>query len=83
MTTKLFVAGLTYETTDAILQEVFAKVGSVVSAKAIIDRTTNQCKGFGFVEMSTEQEAKEAINTLNNTVLSGRTLVVKESTPKV
>ena len=82
MTNKLFVAGLPYSITDAQLEEAFAKVGKVLSAKVITDKYSGQSRGFGFVEMSTEEEAQKAINELNNTDLGGRTIVVKESQPK-
>lgn len=82
MSNKLFVAGLPYSVTDAQLQDFFAKVGNVLSAKVIIDKYTGQSKGFGFVEMSTEEEAKKAMAELNNTPLENRTIVVKEAIPQ-
>lgn len=82
MTNKLFVAGLSYSLTDASLEECFNKVGKVLSAKVIVDRYTGQSKGFGFVEMSTEEEAKEAMAKLNNSTLDGRTIIVKEALPQ-
>ncbi|MEK7571793.1 MAG: RNA-binding protein [Patescibacteria group bacterium] len=82
MTNKLFVAGLSYDITDAKLEAHFAQVGTVVSAKAIMDKFTNQGKGFGFVEMASEEEAKRAINKLNGTQLDERTIVVKEAKPQ-
>ncbi len=83
MTNKLFVGGLAYELTDAQLEEHFAQAGKVLSAKVIIDRDTGRGKGFGFVEMETEAEAKTAMDTLNNSELLGRTIVVKEAKPQV
>lgn len=82
MTNKLFIGSLSYTVTDAMLLDYFAKAGKVLSAKAIIDRMTGQGKGFGFVEMSTPEEAKQAMNLLNNTELDGRTIVVKEAKPQ-
>jgi len=63
------------------LQELFTKVGTVVSAKVIIDRSTDRSKGFGFVEMSTEEEAQKAIQELNNAEVEGRKIVVNEARP--
>jgi RNA recognition motif-containing protein len=82
MATKLFVGSLSYNTTDAGLEEFFAAVGNVVSAKVIIDRDTNRSKGFGFVEMSTDEEAKAAVDQLNNKELDGRTIIVNEARPQ-
>lgn len=82
MTNKLFVGGLDYSITDAQLEEHFAQAGKVISAKVIVDRYTGQGKGFGFVEMETEEEAKTAMNKLNETQLANRTIVVKEAKPK-
>ncbi len=82
MTNKLFIGSLDYATTDSQLEEHFAKVGKVLSAKVIIDRATGQGKGFGFVEMSTEEEAKTAMNQLNGSSLNGRLIAVKEAKPQ-
>src|SRR5579884_2818754 len=82
MINKLFVAGLAYSATDQQLQELFAQVGSVQSAKVITDKYSGQSKGFGFVEMSTEEEAKLAMDKLNNTDFQGRNIVVKEARPQ-
>ncbi|MEK7186157.1 MAG: RNA-binding protein [Patescibacteria group bacterium] len=82
MTNKLFIGGLEYSTTDAQLEEHFSKIGKVLSAKVIIDRDTGQGKGFGFVEMDTEETAKEAMDKLNNSELNGRSIAVKEATPR-
>lgn len=82
MTNKLFVAGLPYSLTDSKLEEYFSKVGKVLSAKVIIDKYSGQSKGFGFVEMETEEEAKKAIKELGNTTLDGRTIIVKEAKPR-
>lgn len=79
---KLFVAGLSYDLNNDQLQEYFAKAGQVVSATVIFDRMTGKSKGFGFVEMSTEEEAKNAIKTLDGTELAGRNIIVKEARPQ-
>ncbi|OGH12868.1 MAG: hypothetical protein A2776_00130 [Candidatus Levybacteria bacterium RIFCSPHIGHO2_01_FULL_40_10] len=82
MTNKLFIGSLDYATTDAQLEEFFAKIGKVLSAKVIVDRMTGQGKGFGFVEMETPEAAKEAMDKLNGTQLNGRAIAVKEATPR-
>lgn len=82
MTNKLFVGKLSYTLTDSQLEEHFAQAGKVLSAKVIVDRYSGQGKGFGFVEMSTEEEAKKAMDTLNNSTLDGRTIVVSEAHPQ-
>jgi RNA recognition motif-containing protein len=82
MTNKLFVGSLDYSITDSQLEEYFSTIGKVVSAKVIVDRYTNQGKGFGFVEMSTVEEAKTAMDKLNGTQLAGRTIAVKEAKPQ-
>lgn len=82
MATKLFVGGLPYSVTDDQLREIFEAAGAVQSAKVIVDRETNRSKGFGFVEMSTEEEAKVAIEKLNNTEVSGRAITVNEARPQ-
>jgi cold-inducible RNA-binding protein len=82
MATKLFVGSLAYSVTDAELEEFFAAVGQVVSAKVIIDRDTNRSKGFGFVEMSSEEEAKSAIEQLDGKELNGRAIAVNEAKPQ-
>ena len=81
MINKLFVAGLPYSVSDEQLAEHFAAAGTGSSAKVITDRNTGQSKGFGFVEMSTEDEAKKAIETMDNTDFGGRTIIVKEARP--
>lgn len=82
MATKLFVAGLSYAMTDDELRDMFAEYGTVVSAQIITDRDTNRSKGFGFVEMSTEEESKQAIQALNGKELNGRPLTVNEARPR-
>lgn len=82
MAKNLFVAGLDYSVTDDQLQELFSQFGTVASAKVIIDRDMNRSKGFGFVEMGSNEEAMAAISALNETDFQGRTLLVKEARPK-
>ena len=81
MAKKLYVGGLSYNTTEATLRDTFAAVGAVETATIIIDKMTNRSKGFGFVEMATEEDAKKAIETLNGKELDGRTLTVNEAKP--
>ncbi len=82
MSTKLFIGSLAYAVTDDSLAEFFAQVGTVESAKVIIDRDTGRSKGFGFVEMADEEGAKAAIDQLNGKELEGRALVVNEARPQ-
>ena len=79
---KLYVGNLSFSITDETLQGVFAQVGAVESAKVITDSVRGRSKGFGFVEMSTEQEAAEAIRQLNNTEVAGRAITVAEARPQ-
>lgn len=79
---KLYVGNLPYSTNDARLQEHFSQVGKVESAKVITDRDSGRSKGFGFVEMSTDEEAKAAVEKLNNQVLDGRPINVSEARPQ-
>ncbi len=74
---NIFVAGLPYDLDDAELEEIFEKFGKVNSAKVAIDKATGKSRGFGFVEMPVESEAKEAIEGLNNISLGKKPLVVK------
>ncbi len=78
----IYVGGLPYSATDSQLNDLFAPHGTVASAHVITDRLTGQGRGFGFVEMSTEQEAKAAIGALNGTQMDGRTLTVNEAKPR-
>lgn len=82
MEKKLYVGGLSYETTEATLKETFGAAGVVESASIIIDRMTNRSKGFGFVEMSSEAEAKKAIEMFDGKELEGRSLTVNIARPK-
>ena len=79
---KLYVGNLTYDVTDATLNELFAPHGTVISAQVIMDRATNQSKGFGFVEMGSDAEAQAAIAALNGKDNGGRTLTVNEAKPR-
>ena len=81
MAKKLYVGGLSYNTTEATLRDTFAAIGTVETATIIMDKMTNRSKGFGFVEMATEEEAKKAIEALNGKELDGRTLTVNEAKP--
>lgn len=74
---KIFVAGLPYDLDDAELTEIFEKFGTIISAKVAIDRETGKSKGFGFVDMQNEAEAKDAIEGLNDISLGKKPLVVK------
>ena len=76
MARKLYVGGLSYETTDDQLREAFAKFGTVESAKVIKDRDSDRSKGFGFVEMSSDSEAEEAIRGMKGTLLDGKQITV-------
>ncbi len=82
MATKLFVGSLAWATTDDDLKEFFSQVGKVESANVIVDRETNRSKGFGFVEMSSDEEAKKAVDELNGKDLGGRPIVVNEARPR-
>ena len=79
---KIFVAGLPYDLDDAELEEIFEKFGKVVSAKVAMDRDTGKSKGFGFVEMPNEVEAKDAIESLNDISLGKKPLIVKQAEDK-
>lgn len=82
MANKIFVGSLAYSATDDDLQQFFADAGTVVSAKVIMDRDTNRSKGFGFVEMSSDEEAKAAIDSLNGKDLAGRPVALSEARPQ-
>ena len=81
--TKLFVGGLTYAKTSQDLQTMFEAYGKVTSAQVIVDKYTNQSKGFGFVEMTNDDEAQAAIKALDQTELDGRRLGVSIAKPRV
>lgn len=82
MAKNLFVAGLSYDTSNDSLKDHFAQIGVVTSAQVIIDKYTQRSKGFGFVEMATEEEAAQAMEKLNNSTLDNRNIVVKEARPR-
>ena len=82
MNNNLFVGGLSYNTDDNGLSEHFSQAGKVVSAKVINDRYTGKSRGFGFVEMSTEEEAQKAIEMFDSKELDGRTIRVNVAKPK-
>ncbi len=79
---KLYVGNLTYDMTSSTLQALFAAHGTVESAEVIMDRETGRSKGFGFVEMSSDQEAQAAIAALNGKDNGGRALKVNEAKPR-
>ena len=79
---KLYVGNLSYDVTDSALEQLFAPHGTVQSAQVIMDRDTGRSKGFGFVEMKTEQEAQAAIAALNGKDADGRSLTVNEARPR-
>jgi len=79
---KLYVGNLTYGVTDSTLQQMFEPHGTVQSAQVIMDRDTGRSKGFGFVEMGSDQEAQAAIAALNGKEVDGRALTVNEARPK-
>src|SRR3989338_6387963 len=81
MAKKLYVGGLPYSTTDVELKDAFAQAGSVTSAVIIMDKMSGRSKGFGFVEMSSDEEAQKAIETMNGKDFGGRTLTVNEARP--
>ena len=82
MATKLYVGNLTYQMTDQELHDLFSEAGNVTSAQVVTDRYTSQSRGFGFVEMATEDEAQQAIAAINGRDVGGRALVVNESRPR-
>ncbi|MEQ1681669.1 MAG: RNA-binding protein [Nitrospira sp.] len=81
MGSKLYVGGLPYSATESQLTSLFAEHGTVESARVIADKFTGQSRGFGFVEMSTAEEAKAAITALNGSQMDGRSLTVNEAKP--
>ena len=82
MTTKLYVGNLSYSVRDRDLEQQFAEFGNVTSAKVMMERDTDRSKGFGFVEMSTEQEAQAAIQVLHEQSLNGRNMIVNVARPR-
>ena len=81
MEKKLYVGGLSYNTTDNVLKDAFAQAGTVESATIITDKMSGRSKGFGFVEMSTEEEAQAAISSVHGTEVEGRNITVSEARP--
>jgi len=81
MAKKLFVGGLSYDTSEDALKETFSKIGAVESAIIIKDKMSGRSKGFGFVEMTNDEEAQKAIETLNGTELEGRKMTVNVARP--
>jgi len=79
---KLYVGNLSYETTDSDLQNLFVPHGTVQSAQVIMDRDAGRSKGFGFVEMNSDQDAQAAIAALNGKDVNGRALTVNEARPR-
>ncbi len=82
MAMKLYVGGLAYSITDKELEDIFKEHGEVVSAVVIKDRDSGQSKGFGFVEMSDDKAAQDAIQKLNGTEISGRSVTVNQARPQ-
>lgn len=82
MGTRIYVGNLPFSATDDQLAQTFGAYGNVVDARVITDRATGQGKGFGFVEMGTEDEARNAIAQLNGTMMDGRALRVNEAQPR-
>jgi len=82
MAVKLYVGGLSYSTTSESLREAFAQCGSVESATVITDRYSGQSRGFGFVEMATNEDAQKAVSMLNGQRLDGRTIKVEVANPQ-
>jgi len=82
MGTKLYVGNLSFNTTDAEIKNLFAQAGTVVSCDVILDKFTSKSRGFGFVEMSSQEEAAKAIADFNGKDLDGRALTVNEAKPR-
>ena len=81
MSKKLYVGSISYNTTEDALKAAFAEAGTVESAVIIMDKMTNRSKGFGFVEMSSEEEAQKAIDMFNGKEIDGRKIIVNEARP--
>ncbi len=80
---KLFVGSLPWSVNDQQLGEIFAEVGTVESANVVLDKMTGRSRGFGFVEMSSVEEAQKAVEALNGKEVDGRTIIVSEAKPQV
>ncbi|KKQ95437.1 MAG: RRM domain-containing RNA-binding protein [candidate division CPR2 bacterium GW2011_GWC1_39_9] len=83
MASKLFVGNLPYTVDNKQLEEMFADLGTVVSANVVMDKFSDRSKGFGFVEMSSEEEAKAAVDKLDGSEVNGRKMVVNIARPQV
>jgi RNA recognition motif-containing protein len=83
MNRKLFVGNLSFNTQESTLEELFAQAGNVASVRVMRDQATGRARGFGFVEMETEEAAQAAIDKFNNTELDGRKIAVNEARPQV
>lgn len=81
MAKRLYVGGLPYETTDDELKELFSEAGAVDSAKVVTDRYSGRSRGFGFVEMTNDDEAQKAIDSMNGKQVGERTITVNEAKP--
>ena len=81
MAKKLYVGSLPYKTTDSDLSDLFSQAGPVASASVVSDKMTGRSRGFGFVEMSTDEEANKAIEMFNGQEMEGRKIVVNEARP--
>jgi len=79
---NIYVANIPFKSSEADLKELFEQYGEVTSAKIVMDKMTNRSRGFGFIEMTDNAAAKEAINTLNGADFQGKSLVVNEARPK-
>lgn len=82
MAVKLFIGNLSFKTSETTLTDMFSRAGEVVSARIITDRETGRSRGFGFVEMSSREEAEQAITMFNNANLDGRNIAVNEAKPR-
>ena len=82
MAKKLYVGNLSYNTVEEDLREAFSKIGEVLSATLIVDQTSGRSKGFGFVEMASDEDAAKAIAAMNGTSFMERTITVNEAKPK-
>lgn len=82
MATKLYVGNLSFQTQEDGLRDAFSQYGEVISADIVTDRDTGRSRGFGFVEMSSSEDAQKAIDGLNDTDLDGRNLKVNEARPR-
>lgn len=82
MAKKLFIGSLPYATTSDQLREIFAKVGQVAEANVVMDKMSGRSRGFGFVEMATDEDAKKAVDSLNGTEVDGRKIFVSEARPQ-